>query len=120
MSDITLRDFSKLEMRIATIKAAKKHPRTSDYVLLLNIGQMGAPKQAVVDLKDSYTMDELIGKQVVCVINLEPVAIKGMEAGALLLFTHNAGRKELLQPKGKVHDGVEVAGLMGGEVRHRK
>ena len=79
---------------------------------------MGAAKQAVADLKDSYTMDELIGKQVACVVNLEPVPVKGVESGALMLFTHQAGRKLLLQPKGKVHDGVEIAGLLSGEVRH--
>ena len=60
MTEITKKDFEKLNLRVGKIKAVKPHPKTKDYVLLISLGPAGTEKQLVADLKEGYTKEELL------------------------------------------------------------
>ena len=113
--EINNKDFQKLNIRVGIIKGVQKHPKTKDFILLIDT--IGADKQLVADLKGSYSMKSLIGKQVVFVQNTEPLIVNGIESIGLLLVTHLKGKKVLVVPEKKVQSGIDVSGLNNKEVR---
>jgi len=114
--EITPNYFEKINLKVAKIKAVKKHPQTGDYVLLIDIGAVGADKQLVADLKKSYKMEELVGKQIIYAQNTEPIVVEGIESIGLLLVTSKNSKPVLLCPEKKVTLGAKVVGLNNKEV----
>lgn len=81
---ITYEDFKKLELRVATIKEVNDHPNADRlYVLSIDLGDR--TKQIVAGIKSSYQKEDLVGKQVVVVDNLEPAVLRGVESQGMLL-----------------------------------
>lgn len=120
MTEINYKDFEKLNIRVGKIKAVKPHPKTEDYILLIELGPVGTDKQIIADLKDSYSMEELTGKQILFVQNFEPSVIEGEESIGLLLVTHKDGKPILLQPDKEVETGMKVVGLSNVEVGYHE
>ena len=80
----TIDDFRKLELRIAQIKEVNDHPNAERLVvLILDLGDR--QKQVVAGIKNFYAKEELIGKQVVLVDNLDPVILRGVESQGMIL-----------------------------------
>jgi len=79
MQEINTKDFEKLNIRVGKIKAVKQHEKLPDYILLIDLGQAEQDMQIVADLKDGYSMDELVGKQVIFVENLKPELVGDVE-----------------------------------------
>ena len=81
---INIEDFRKLELRIGQIKEVNDHPNADKlYVVVVDLGDK--TKQLVAGIKGSYTKEELVGKQVVVVDNLEPAMLRGVESQGMLL-----------------------------------
>ncbi len=118
MDYINYKDFEKLNIRVGKIKAAEPHPKLQDYVLLIDLGPAERDMQIVADLKESYAMDKLVGKQVVFVENFKPKVIGGIESQGLLLVTHKEGKPVLFQPEKEVETGVRVYGMRDTELTH--
>lgn len=118
--DISKNDFEKLNLRIGKIKAVQKHPKTDDYLLLVDLGPAHHDQQVIADLNESYTMDELVGKEVVLVQNIEPEIIEGIESYGFLLIAHKDGKPVLIQPEKEVLVGVRVSGISDTESYHHK
>lgn len=110
--------FEKLEMRIGTIKAVKEHPQVNEYVLLIDLGSVEQDVQLVANLKESYAIEELIGKQICIVVNTREQEILGIESQGLLLTTTKDGKTILLTPDHEVHPGVKVYGLVNEKYSH--
>jgi methionine--tRNA ligase beta chain len=80
----TIEDFRKLELRVAQIKEANDHPNADKLVVLtLDLGDR--QKQVVAGIKNFYSKEELVGKQVVVVDNLDPVILRGVESQGMIL-----------------------------------
>jgi methionyl-tRNA synthetase len=80
----TIEDFRKLELRIAKIKEVSDHPNADKLVILtLDLGDR--QKQVVAGIKKHYSQEELVGKQVVVVDNLDPVILRGVESQGMIL-----------------------------------
>jgi methionine--tRNA ligase beta chain len=80
----TIDDFRKLEFRIAQIKEVSDHPNADKLVVLtLDLGDR--QKQVVAGIKLHYSKEELIGKQVVVVDNLDAVVLRGVESQGMIL-----------------------------------
>ncbi|PIQ87908.1 MAG: methionine--tRNA ligase, partial [Candidatus Omnitrophica bacterium CG11_big_fil_rev_8_21_14_0_20_43_6] len=75
----TIDDFRKLELRIAQIKEANDHP-DADKLVVLTLDLGDRQKQVVAGIKNFYSKEELIGKQVVLVDNLDSVILRGVES----------------------------------------
>ena len=80
----TLEEFKKLELIIAQIKEVKEHPNADRlYVLKVDIGK--GEKQLVAGIRQAYSKEELVGRRVVMINNLEPAVIRGEESQGMLL-----------------------------------
>ena len=76
---VTIEEFRKIELIIAQIKEVKVHPNADKlYVLKIDTGK--EEKQLVAGIRMAYTPEELVGKRVVVVNNLQPAVIRGEEA----------------------------------------
>ncbi|HNX80958.1 MAG TPA: methionine--tRNA ligase subunit beta [Candidatus Omnitrophota bacterium] len=77
-------DFKKIELKIAQIKDVQDHPNADRlYVLTIDVGDK--TKQIVAGIKRSYAKEDLVGKQVVVVDNLDPAMLRGVESQGMLL-----------------------------------
>ena len=81
---ITFDDFKKLELRTAKIVDVKDHP-DADRLYIVDVEIAQEKRQVVAGIKSSYQPDDLIGKSVVVVVNLEPATIRGVESNGMIL-----------------------------------
>jgi methionine--tRNA ligase beta chain len=116
---ITHKDFEKLQLRVGTIKKITLHPKKPDtYVILVDTAAADEDIQAVASIKDSYKIEELIGKQVVVLCNIEPELVAGEESQGMLLISHAGKKKILLTTDKKCPEGAAVSGIMNDECKH--
>jgi tRNA-binding protein len=103
----SIQDFQQLEIRIAQILEAEPHPNADRlYVLKIKVGE--TEKQIVAGIRASYAADQLVGKKIVVVNNLEPATIRGVESqGMLLAASDNLGHS-VLTPDRDVSSGAQV------------
>ena len=81
---ITFEDFKKLELKVARIKEVNEHPNADRlYVITVDFGDR--TKQVVAGIRNSYKKEELVGREVVVVDNLEPAMLRGVESQGMIL-----------------------------------
>jgi len=81
---ISFEDFKKIELRIAKIKEVNDHPNADRlYVISVDLGDR--TKQVVAGIKGSYKKEDLVGRQVVVVDNLESAVLRGVESQGMIL-----------------------------------
>ena len=81
---ISFEEFSKLDMRTGKIISGEKHPNADKlYVLKVDIGETII--QVVSGLVDHFELKDLIGKEVVVVVNLKPANLRGVESNGMIL-----------------------------------
>ncbi len=92
--------FAKLDLRVAEILEVKDHPNADKlYLAHIDIGEKGK-RVIVAGLKKHYTPDELTGKKIVVITNLQPATIRGVKSTAMLLAaTDSDGVVSLLDPQ---------------------
>ena len=110
MSEITAKDWEKLNLRIGQVKSVQKHPTHDHFLLLIDLGPVEQDMQIAADLEGSYKIEELIGKQVAFLLNFEHTLVDGIESQGLLLTTHKDGKPILLVPDMEVPVGVRIHG----------
>jgi methionyl-tRNA synthetase len=98
-------EFSKMDIRVGTILEAEKVVKTTKLMKLLV--DTGIDKRTIVSgIAEHFTPEELIGKQVSVLVNLEPRKIKGIESqGMILLAEDFAGKLILVGPQAKTDNG---------------
>jgi tRNA-binding protein len=97
---IEFADFQKVDMRVGRIAAAEEFPkaRKPSYLLTIDFGTLGT-RRSVAALKTDYRLDELPGRQVICVFNFPPRRIAGFDSEVLVLAATEAdGALRLLAP----------------------
>jgi methionyl-tRNA synthetase len=83
---ITFDAFAKLDLRVATIEQAEAHPNADRLLKLqLDLGPDLGKRQICAGIRAFYAPDELVGKQVIVVANLEPRTIRGEPSNGMLL-----------------------------------
>lgn len=88
---ITIEDFRKIELIIAQIKEVYAHPQ-ADRLYVLKVDTGTEERQLVAGIRLSYTKEQLIGRRIILVANLEPAVIRGEASyGMLLAASDNAG-----------------------------
>ena len=81
---ITYADFAKLELRVAKVLEARPHPN-ADRLLLIKVDVGDEQKQVVAGIRQHYSPEQLVGKLIVIVNNLEPAMLRGESSNGMLL-----------------------------------
>lgn len=80
----SLEDFKKLEFKVGRIKEVNEHPNADRlYVITVDMGEK--TKQVVAGIRNSYKKEDLVGREVVVVDNLDPVMLRGVESQGMIL-----------------------------------
>lgn len=109
MEKIKFEDWKKLDLRVGKIKSVKEHPNANKlYVLIVDLGKGEHDIQLVAGLRTHYEENDLIGKQIVVIRNLEPSLIRGIESQGMLLAAVFEGDVVLLQPEKDIETGAKI------------
>lgn len=109
MEKIKIEEFGKLDLRVATIEEVEPHPNADRlYVLKIKVGE--ERKQIVAGVRKFYGIDELRGRKIIVVNNLEPSVIRGVESNGMLLAASNGDKSilSLVGPDRQIDDGNKV------------
>ena len=110
MSTVQWDDFAKIDMRVGTISEVSDFPkaRKKAYQLLIDFGELGF-KRSSAQVTDLYDPQQLIGRQVIAVVNFPPKQIANFFSECLVLGVYT-DKKEvvLLGPERKVQNGWKV------------
>jgi len=107
-ANITFDDFCKTDIRVGIILEAEKVPKT-DKLMKLKIDTGIDQRTVVSGIAEHFKADEIVGRQVSILINLEPRKIKGIESqGMILMAEDEDGKLVFIQPGEKVAPGSEV------------
>ena len=104
---ITLEDFQKLDLKIATIVRAEAVPN-SDKLVKLQIDLGSERRQIVAGIRKSYSPEELVGKQIVVVANLKPTKLMGELSEGMLLAAAEGETPIILTPEKNVKNGSKI------------
>jgi tRNA-binding protein len=107
---ISFSDFSKLEMRVGRILSVDDIPRARNpmYMLKIDFGPLGV-KQCVGGIKSHYTKPQLLGRQVIAVVNLQPKSVAGVVSECMMLAAFDDRDISLLKPDKEMPLGMRVA-----------
>ncbi|MGB9748990.1 MAG: tRNA-binding protein [Candidatus Woesearchaeota archaeon] len=107
---ISYEDFEKIDLRVGTILRAEEFPkaRNPSYKLEIDFGSLGIKKSSA-QITKLYSKEELIGKQVVAVVNFPEKQIADFKSECLVLGVVLENKEVvLLQPERKVLNGSKI------------
>ena len=106
---VSFDEFKKLDLRIARVVEARQHPNADKLILLqIDVGG-GEHKQIIAGLRQWYEPEELVGKHIVVVNNLEPAMLRGEESNGMLLAATCGDQVVLLVPERPCEPGSKVS-----------
>ncbi len=108
-AEIEFDDFMKQDIRTATILEAEKMPK-ADKLLVLKV-DTGIDKRTIVSgIAQHFKPEDIIGKQVLVLVNLKPRKLRGVESQGMILMTENQeGKLVFVTPEHKVANGEQIS-----------
>ena len=103
--------FLKVEMRVGTVLAAELYEEAKDpaYKMIIDFGEFGTLKSSA-QITELYASNDIIGKQVIAVINFPPKQIANMISECLVLGAVSDNKEvTLIEPERKVKNGTRIA-----------
>ncbi len=106
---ISIDDFKKVDMRVGTILDANvnKGARKPAYKLKIDFGELGI-KNSSAQITEVYSYSDLIGRQVVCVVNFEPIRISEVKSEVLVLGSDTDKGIVLLSTERSIPNGHRI------------
>jgi methionyl-tRNA synthetase len=104
---ITIEDFGRVKLRTARVLAAERIEGTSK-LLRLDVEMGEEDRTVVAGIAESYAPEDLVGKTVVVVANLQPAKLRGVVSQGMLLAASGSDGPVLLTPERPVESGAEV------------
>ena len=106
--NVSFDDFQKMDIRVSTILKAEKVAKTKKLLKLLV--DTGIDQREIISgIAEHFTPEELVGQQVLVLVNLEPRELKGTLSRGMILMAEDAtGKLRLLQPNEPTHNGAIV------------
>lgn len=107
MSEVSFKDFKRLDIRIGTVSEVERVPG-SDKLYKLQVNMGDETRQIVTGLVDYYSPDELQGKVIALVTNLKPAKIFGQWSYGMLLAAEMDEKLALLTTDREIPNGAKV------------
>jgi methionine--tRNA ligase beta chain len=104
---ITFDDFQEIELKVAKITEAERVEK-SEKLLKLQLSLGEEQRQIVAGIGKKYNPEDLVGKEIVIVANLEPKELFGIESHGMLLAASNEEELALLQPDKEITPGSKI------------
>lgn len=105
---VSIDEFRKLDLRVAKVLSAERVPKT-DKLLKLEIDIGDERRTIIAGIAEVYSPEDLVGKEIVVIANLEPAKIRGiMSQGMLLAAIDSEGKPVILRPEKDVDPGSKV------------
>ncbi|WP_132994875.1 methionine--tRNA ligase [Sporanaerobacter acetigenes] len=105
---ITIDDFDKIELKVAEVLSAEKHPN-ADKLLVLQLKVGEETRQVVSGIRKYYSPEDLVGKKVVLVSNLKPVKLRGVESYGMVLAAEKDGVLTLVSTLEDIPSGATIS-----------
>ena len=112
LMNIDFSDFLKVKIATGTIRHAKLNPkaRVAAYELDIDFGTTYGTKKSSAQITQNYSIEDLVGKQIVAVMNFEPKRVAGVKSEVLVLAAIDAEKGTvLLEPSLGIQNGSEIA-----------
>lgn len=95
MAEIKYDDFAKLDLKVGRIESASRVPDTNKLLtLLVDLGS--EKRQLLAGIAEAYPPEDLVGKDIIVLVNLEPKLIRGLESNGMLLCADPSGSQPVL------------------------
>jgi len=104
---ITFEDFKKLDIRIGRVISSEKIAG-ADKLLKLEVDFGAEKRQIVAGIAEVYSPEQIVGKEIPVLTNLEPKKIRGIESHGMILAIDVDGKPILLYPEKEVIPGSIV------------
>lgn len=105
---ISIDDFFKVKLVTGEVVSAESHPK-ADRLLILQVKVGDVTKQIVSGIRQWYSAEQMVGKTIIVVNNLQPVKLRGIDSnGMLLAVTLPEGGLRLVTTDGPAPSGVAV------------
>ncbi|MBT4334217.1 methionine--tRNA ligase subunit beta [archaeon] len=93
--EINFKDWQNLDLRVAEVLEAEDHPNADKlYVLKIKLGE--EEKTIVAGIKNHYGKEELVGKKIVVLANLEPAVLRGVKSEGMLLAASGEDKENVV------------------------
>ncbi|MDP2908745.1 MAG: methionine--tRNA ligase [Nanoarchaeota archaeon] len=106
---ISFSEFQKIDLRVGKITKIQPHPKADKlYILMVDLGEGEHDVQLVAGIRQHYKEEELLGKQIVVVRNLQPAVLRGVESEGMLLAAEFKGKIVLISPEKEIETGAKI------------
>ncbi|MFH2069397.1 MAG: methionine--tRNA ligase subunit beta [Candidatus Omnitrophota bacterium] len=116
---VSIEDFKKLKIKVAKVLEVNSHPGADRlYVLKIFLGNIECKdettgeivctpqtREIVAGIRPYYTPEELVGKQVIVLVNLEPATIRGVQSNGMLLAVKDGDKLAILTVDRPIKEG---------------
>lgn len=102
-------DFAKMDIRVGTILAAERVPKT-DKLMKLTVNVGIDTRTIVSGIAEHFTPEECVGRQVCVLVNLQPRKLKNIESNGMILMAEGAdGKLQFVAPEEKIKEGSAIS-----------
>jgi methionyl-tRNA synthetase len=106
-AEITIDDFAKIELRVAQVLSAEP-VKKADKLLKLQLDLGSEQRQVVSGIAKYYTPEQLVGRKVICVVNLKPVTLRGELSQGMILAASQGDQLTLATVPEEMPNGAIV------------
>jgi methionine--tRNA ligase beta chain len=105
---MTIDEFQKMDLRVGKVLAAERI-EGSEKLLKLSV-DVGEPRQIISGIAKSYAPEDLVGREIVIIANLEPRTMMGLESQGMILAAHGeTGEPVVLSVEREVPPGSKIS-----------
>jgi methionine--tRNA ligase beta chain len=107
---VTIDEFKNIDIRIGKVLEVNDHELAKKpmYVLKIDFGAEIGERTIVAGIRDRYSKEELLGKKIACVVNLEPRSVAGVLSNGMVLAGEDGEMLSVLVPDRDMAPGSKV------------